>query len=76
MFWDRKVLQMLDVEEGIFSISCRFRNVEDNFNWCFTSVYGPLNKGDMEGLWNELKLSEGFETNPSAWLGTLTSLDF
>ena len=76
MFWDHKVLQMLDVEEGIFSISCRFINVDDNFNWCFTSVYGPLNKRDMEGLWNELKLSEGFETNTNVWLGTLMSLDF
>lgn len=27
---------------GQFSVSCKFRNVEDNFEWAFTSVYSPI----------------------------------
>ena len=42
--WDRRTLDVLDVEVGQFSISCRVRNVEDGFCWMFTGVYGPFSR--------------------------------
>jgi len=44
------------VEEvvGHFSVSCRFKNVGDQFEWAFTSLYGPnLNKRRRK-MWEEL----------------------
>ncbi|RVX01085.1 hypothetical protein CK203_022724 [Vitis vinifera] len=42
--WDKRSLEILDWEEGQFSISCRFRNVGDGGIWVFTGVYGPFSK--------------------------------
>ena len=36
--WDKRSLEMLGVEEGQFSISCRFRNVGDGVIWVFTEI--------------------------------------
>ncbi|RVW11960.1 hypothetical protein CK203_091838 [Vitis vinifera] len=36
---DNRVLDLLQLECGGFSISCHFRNVEDDFVWVFTGVY-------------------------------------
>ncbi|RVW73944.1 hypothetical protein CK203_053155 [Vitis vinifera] len=46
--WDKRSLEMLGVEEGQFSISCRFRNVGDGVIWVFTGVYGPCSRKDRE----------------------------
>ncbi|RVW12490.1 putative mitochondrial protein [Vitis vinifera] len=45
--WDRRALDMLDWEEGQFTLSCRFRNVEDGNVWVFTGVYGPFLRGEI-----------------------------
>ena len=29
MFWDNKMVELVDLEEGEFSISCRFKNCVD-----------------------------------------------
>ena len=50
-FWDNRALHSLEVEVGMFSISYRFKNCEDDFCWNFTGVYGPTLK-------KERKLSE------------------
>ena len=34
--WDKRSLEILDWEEGQFSISCKFRNVENEVVWVFT----------------------------------------
>ena len=50
--WDKRTLEVLEMEVGQFSISCRFRNVEDGIVWIFTGVYGPFSKkgkGDSVG---------------------------
>ena len=31
VFWDNRVLELIGLEVGLFSISCRFKNVEDGF---------------------------------------------
>ena len=42
VFWDNRSLELVDLEVGLFSVSCRFRNVEDGFLWNFSGVYGPV----------------------------------
>ena len=37
---DKRSLELLDKEVGMFSISCRFKNVEYGLAWVFTRVYG------------------------------------
>ena len=59
IFWDSRVLQLLDKEEGLFSISCRFKIIEDDFSWIFTRVYGPIDYGSRESLWEELGAHKG-----------------
>ena len=42
VFWDKRVLEMIDKELGLFLISCWFKNYVDGFQWMFTGVYGPI----------------------------------
>ncbi|RVX10543.1 hypothetical protein CK203_016931 [Vitis vinifera] len=51
--WDRRSLDILDWEEGQFTLSCRFRNVENGAIWVFTRVYGPFSKVERDALWEE-----------------------
>ena len=40
--WDKRTLEIMEMEVGSFSISCRMRNVEDGLVWMFIGVYGPF----------------------------------
>ena len=40
IFWDNRVLKLLELERNGFTISGCFRNVDDGFVWVFTVVYG------------------------------------
>ena len=51
--WDKRSLEILDWEEGQFSISCKFRNVGDGGIWVFMGVYGPFSREERESLWEE-----------------------
>ncbi|RVW95073.1 putative ribonuclease H protein [Vitis vinifera] len=62
--WDKRSLEILGVEEGQFSISCRFRNEGDGAIWVFTGVYGPFSREDREGLWEELGAIRGLWEEP------------
>ncbi|RVW76691.1 hypothetical protein CK203_047573 [Vitis vinifera] len=55
--WDKRSMEVVDWEEGQYSLSCRFKNVEDGAVWVFTGVYGPFTKEAREGLWEELGLA-------------------
>ena len=45
VFWDNRVLELMGMEVGLFSISCRFKNVEDGFRWTFfKSVWSYFEK--------------------------------
>ena len=46
--WDKRTLEVLEMEVGQFSISCRLRNVEDGLVWIFTGVYGPFSREDRD----------------------------
>ena len=54
------VLQLMELEERSFSMSCHFKNYEDDFCWSFTRVYGPTLKVEREGFWSELGAVRGF----------------
>ncbi|RVW17519.1 hypothetical protein CK203_083532, partial [Vitis vinifera] len=49
VFWDNRVVESLEVEEGMFSVSCQFKNCMDGMRWVFTGVYGPVCRRDREG---------------------------
>ena len=50
IFWDTRVIQLLEKEEGQYTLSCRFKSVEEDFIWVFTEVYGPTVYGRREDL--------------------------
>ncbi|RVW43483.1 hypothetical protein CK203_095333 [Vitis vinifera] len=62
--WDKRSLEILGVEEGQFSISCRFRNEGDGAIWVFTGVYGPFSREDREGFMGELGAIRGLWEEP------------
>ncbi|RVW46135.1 Transposon TX1 uncharacterized 149 kDa protein [Vitis vinifera] len=62
--WDRRALDMLKWEEGQFTLSCRFRNVEDGNVWVFTGVYGPFSKVERGALWEEFGAIRGLWEDP------------
>ena len=49
-FWDNKVLELVGMKVGHFSISCRFKNYEDGFLWFFTGIYGSIVKKYRENF--------------------------
>ena len=62
--WDKRSLELLEWEEGQFSISCKFRTVENGVVWVFTGVYGPFTKEDRECLWDEFGAIRGLWGEP------------
>ncbi|RVW56146.1 hypothetical protein CK203_080827 [Vitis vinifera] len=62
--WDERSLEILDWEEGQYSLSCRFKNVEDGVVWVFTGVYGPFTKEERECLWEEIGAIRGIWEEP------------
>ncbi|RVW30548.1 hypothetical protein CK203_097805 [Vitis vinifera] len=74
--WDKRTLEILEMEMGQFTISCRLRNVEDGKTWIFTGVYGPFSKDERDTFWGSLgRLGEsgmtlgvlGWGRNNQAW---------
>ena len=63
VFWDKRVLELVDMAFGIFSISCWLKNCGDGFQWMFTGVYGPVVVSSRESFWEELGSIRGL------WLG-------
>ena len=54
VMWDRRVIEIVEEAVGQFLVSCRFKNVVDQFEWAFTGVYGPNSDKDRRLLWEEL----------------------
>ena len=52
------------MEVGKFSISYRFRNMEDGLTWIFTGVYGPFSREDTDCMWEELGAIRGLWDDP------------
>ena len=41
LMWDRRAIEKIEAAVGFCSISCRFKNTSDQFEWAFTGIYGP-----------------------------------
>ena len=54
IMWDKRVIEIQEWVKGQYSISCRFRNVHDQFEWAFSGVYGPNVDAERFILWEEL----------------------
>ena len=52
--WDRRVVEKVEEVVGHFTVSCKFKNVGDQFEWAFTSVYGPNLNKRRRLMWEEL----------------------
>ena len=59
VFWDSRVLELVGMEVGVYSISCQFKNCDDGFVWFFTGVYGPTQRVVREDFWAELGAIRG-----------------
>ncbi|RVX15951.1 Auxilin-related protein 1 [Vitis vinifera] len=64
--WDKRTLEILDWEEGQFSLSCRFRNVENGTVWVFTELMDLSLKEERECLWEEIGAIRGLWEDPWA----------
>ncbi|XP_034681036.1 uncharacterized protein LOC117910970 [Vitis riparia] len=62
--WDKRSLELLEMEVGNFSISCRLKNVEDGMVWIFTGIYGLCNRKKREALCEELGAIRGIWDKP------------
>ena len=58
------MMRLVDVDESRYSLSCKFRFLDDNFTWIFTRVYGPTSKGERELLWEDLGAIRGLWGEP------------
>ena len=52
------------MEMGVHSLSCRFKNCDDNFIWIFFGVCGSVGSADREELWVLLRDIKGLLGNP------------
>ena len=76
IYLDKRVLDILDWEEGHFTLSCRFKTIENGAYWVFTGVYGPFTKVEREGMWEEFGAIRGFWDDPWCLVGISISLCF
>ncbi|RVX07132.1 hypothetical protein CK203_053516 [Vitis vinifera] len=64
VIWDNRMLELVDMQKGLFSISCTFKSCEDGFIWTFTGVYGPTLRRKRESFWEELGAIKGLWNGP------------
>ena len=75
LFWDNRVLDLLELEQGGFSIFGRFKSLEDGFVWVFTGVYGLLGS-EKKDFWDELGAIRGLWDDPWCVGGDFNSVRF
>ena len=64
VFWDKRKLDLVEVETCLFSVTCMFKNMEDGFQWASTGVYGPIERSKREMFWEELGSLKGLWEGP------------
>ena len=75
VFWDNIMIELVDLEEGDFLISCQFKNCVDGLVWVFTGVYVTVCSRDREDLWEKLGLVKGLWSDPWCVGGDFIWLD-
>ena len=58
------MLEFIEMEVRLFSISCLFKNCAYGFRWMFSSVYGPVVESRREVVWEELGSIRGLWDGP------------
>ena len=74
--WDSGVVENLEEAMGHHSVSCRFKNVGDNFEWAFTGVYGPNVDRERRLLWEEMSGLHSWWNVPCCVLGDFIVVRF
>ncbi|XP_010650408.1 uncharacterized protein LOC104879402 [Vitis vinifera] len=74
VIWDNRMLELVDMQKGLFSISCTFKSCEDGFIWTFTGVYGPTLRRKRESFWEELGTIKGFWNGPWCVAGDFNAI--
>ena len=64
VIWDNKVLELMGMELGLYSISCRFKCCDDCFVWIFSGEYGPTLGNAREDFWDEFGAIRGLWSDP------------
>ena len=54
LMWDSRVVEKVEEAVGHFSVSCKFKNIDDQFEWAFIGVYGPNLNKRRRLMWEEL----------------------
>lgn len=54
VMWNPVIVSKEEELLGDFSVTVKFRNINDNFIWLFTAVYGSSDSADYEQFWQEL----------------------
>ncbi|KAL4600472.1 hypothetical protein ACB092_11G201200, partial [Castanea dentata] len=53
LMWNSRVVEKVEETLGHFSVSSKFNNVGDHFEWAFTGVYGPNLNKRRRLMWEE-----------------------
>ena len=54
IMWDTKVVEKVEEAVGLFSVSCKFKEIHSGFEWGFSGVYGPHRDVERQLMWEEL----------------------
>lgn len=76
ILWDRRYWKCIDIQQGKFSISYRFANLQEEFKWLFTGVYGPHTNPERTELWEELAAARGYGLISGLLVVILVPADF
>lgn len=63
VFWDNKVMELIDMELGDYFMCGQLTNTEDYFIWMFSGVYEPIQNGEREYFWATLCAIRGLWNN-------------
>ena len=74
LFWDKRIMELVDSEFGLFTISCLFKMVEGGFLWTFSGVYGPVERKFKEVFWEKRVASRVGGKVLGVWEGILMRL--
>ena len=76
VFRDNKLVELVDLVEGVFLNFMSFKNCVDGIVWVFTGVYGSVCSRDRENFWEELGSIKGLWSDPWCVGGDFNLLRF
>ena len=59
LFWDKRRMELVDSEIGLFSISCLFKMVEGGFQWTFSGEFMVQLRGGLRKLFGRSWVASG-----------------